>query len=62
MFGQVPTFISVPGPAGHHGAKAFVNHGLFAAADRRGRAFIQTYLRGLYCHLHDGGFEVIDTL
>ena len=57
VFGQVPAFVSVPGPIGHHGAKALINGALFAAADRRDRKFIQTYLRDLYNRLCDGDFE-----
>lgn len=60
VFGQVPTFVSVPGPIGHHGAKALINGALFAAAGRRDRTFIQTYLRDLYNHLRDGEFERVE--
>jgi hypothetical protein len=59
VFGEVPTFISVPGPVGHHGAKALINGALFAAADRRDRKFMQDYLRDLYFRLRDGDFEIV---
>lgn len=57
VFGRVPTFVAVPGPVGHHGAKALINGALFAAAERRDRPFIQVYVRDLYRRLRDGDFE-----
>ena len=60
VFGGVPTFVAVPGPVGHHGAKALVNDELFAAADRRDRKFIQNYLLNLYDLLRNGDFDRVE--
>ena len=60
VFGAVPTFVAVPGPIGHHGAKALINGALFASAVRRDREFIQNYLQSLYYGLRDGEFEKAD--
>ena len=60
VFGEVPTFVAVPGPVGYHGAKALINGALFASAVRRDREFIQNYLQRLYYSLRDGEFEKVD--
>jgi hypothetical protein len=61
VHGNVPTFLSTPGPPGFHFAKALLNDRLAAAAAKRDGDAIRRALLSLHDVLQRGIFEPVET-